>query len=71
MRFSLIYYSLLPRNNLKYFTGKHVHSQCYFAEHLSHFIFIGMQHDVIHPPDPFGLPLEYSLLPQELKKVGE
>ena len=30
-----------------------------------------MQHDVIHPPDPFGLPLEYSLLPQELKKVGK
>jgi len=33
-------------------------------------IHTGMQHDVIHPPDPFGLPLEYSLLPQELKKVG-
>ena len=32
---------------------------------------IGLQHDVIHPPDPFGLPLEYSILPQELKKVGK
>ena len=31
----------------------------------------GLQHDVIHPEDPFGLPLEYSILPQELKKVGK
>lgn len=34
-------------------------------------IHTGLQHDVIHPDNPFGLPLEYSILPQELKKVGE
>ncbi|KAM7437872.1 hypothetical protein ABFA07_012579 [Porites harrisoni] len=33
-------------------------------------IHTGLQHDVIHPDNPFGLPLEYSILPQELKKVG-
>ena len=32
--------------------------------------FVGLQHDVIHPTNPFGLPLEYNILPQELKKVG-
>ncbi|XP_068732424.1 arylsulfatase B-like [Montipora capricornis] len=33
-------------------------------------IHTGLQHGVIHPDNPYGLPLEYSILPQELKKVG-
>ena len=65
---SLIDYSLLPRNKLK-----HIHRQpLLFCPNVYFVLFFkGMQHDVIHPPDPFGLPLEYSLLPQELKKVGK
>ena len=67
MHSNLTDYSLLPTNKLK-----HVHRQpLSFCLSVYLFIFLGMQHDVIHPPDPFGLPLEYSLLPQELKKVGE
>ena len=41
---------------------------CFF---VFFFFASGLQHDVIHPGDPFGLPLEYSILPQELKKVGK
>ncbi|KAL9988762.1 hypothetical protein ACROYT_G003245 [Oculina patagonica] len=33
-------------------------------------IHTGLQHGVIHVDNPVGLPLEYSILPQELKKVG-
>ena len=65
---SLSGYSLLPRNKLN-----HIHRQPLLLCPSVYLVlfFKGMQHDVIHPPDPFGLPLEYSLLPQELKKVGE
>ena len=35
------------------------------------FAFIGLQHGTIHVDQPFGLPLEYNILPQELKKVGK
>ena len=34
-------------------------------------LLLGLQHDVIHPEDPYGLPLDFDLLPQKLKKAGE
>eukprot|EP01084_Bolivina_argentea_P003679 6921_1 len=33
-------------------------------------IHTGLQHYVLDPASPYGLPLEYTSLPQELKKVG-
>jgi len=32
---------------------------------------LGLQHGVIHLDQPVGLPLEYSILPEELKKIGK
>jgi len=31
---------------------------------------VGLQHGTVHTTNPYGLPLEYIILPQELKKVG-
>jgi len=33
-------------------------------------IHTGLQHEVIHPPDPFGLPLDFQTLPGQLREVG-
>lgn len=60
-------YRLLPTSKINHF----IETTSNFLSTYFTLFFIGMQHDVIHPPDPFGLPLEYSLLPQELKKVGK
>ena len=35
------------------------------------FFFLGLQHDVIHPEDSYGLPLDFDLLPQKLKEAGK
>ena len=39
----------------------------------TYFVFLppGLQHSVIHPRDPFGLPLDFDLLPQKLKQAGK
>ena len=31
----------------------------------------GLQHTVIHPVDPFGLPLDFQTLPGQLRQVGK
>lgn len=33
-------------------------------------IHTGIQHDVIKPADPYGLPLNFTTLPQEMKRAG-
>lgn len=33
-------------------------------------IHTGLQHEVVHPTNPFGLPLDFQTLPEQLKKVG-
>ncbi|CAH3029233.1 unnamed protein product [Porites evermanni] len=33
-------------------------------------IHTGLQHEVIHPSDPFGLPLDFETLPGQLREVG-
>ena len=38
----------------------------FFFSHLS-----GLQHEVIHPSDPFGLPLDFETLPGQLREVGK
>ena len=30
----------------------------------------GLQHEVIRPTEPYGLPLNFTTLPQQLKKAG-
>ena len=37
-----------------------------FFSHLS-----GLQHEVIHPSDPFGLPLDFETLPGQLRELGK
>lgn len=34
------------------------------------YFLLGLQHDVIHPENPYGLPLDFDLLPQKLKQAG-
>ena len=34
-------------------------------------LWTGLQHGIIHSPDPYGLPLEIVTLPQRLKEAGE
>ena len=50
-------------------------SHIYVFDHMLYmfllFVLVGVQHGVIHVDNPVGLPLEYSILPQELKKVGK
>ena len=31
----------------------------------------GLQHEVVHPTDPFGLPLDFQTLPGQLREVGK
>ena len=33
-------------------------------------LLLGLQHSVIHPEAPYGLPLNFTTLPQALKKAG-
>ena len=31
----------------------------------------GLQHGVIRPAEPYGLPLDFTTLPEKLKKAGK